>query len=275
MIQSCIRSGYRIVRRWQLVGYAFLSVLVLGLAQLAVAAQALQPGVIDIAYGKETPTRTLLVKAPQAKALVILLVGGGGLLNLSERGFTPSQHTFVRALSEWSGHGIDAVLMDSPVDLGDLRRGDLRDRPDHLARLQSVIDYYRTQTNLPIWIFGHSMGSSSVVHYANQGGAALQNLSGLIIAGTVRTAQLHAQVRLPVLAIHHREDWCSGTPLAASEQLIALRPSGTVSQLIVMEGGETRGNVCHSFAHHGFYRIEPAFIAAAAQFILKNSTQRP
>ncbi len=259
----------------QSIACPFFSLLILGVAQPVFASQALQPGVIDIAFGKEAPTRTLLVKAPQAKALVVLLVGGGGLLNLSERGFTPSQHTFVRSLSDWSAHGIDAVLMDSPVDLGDLRRGDLRDRPDHLARLQSVINYYRTQTNLPIWIFGHSMGSSSVVHYANQGSAALQNLSGLIVAGTVRTAQLHSEVRLPVLAIHHRDDGCSGTPLIASEQLIALRPSGTVSQLIVMEGGETRGNICHSFAYHGFYRIESAFIAAAAQFILKNSNQHP
>lgn len=44
-----------------------------------------------------------------------------------------------------------------------------------------------------------------------------------------------------------------------------------VSKLIVMEDGETRGNIRHSFAYHGFYRIEPAFIAAAAQFTLKHS----
>lgn len=264
MLLQFFKSMHKIIRSCisVLIGYACLS---------ASAAQGLSPGVIDIPYGREAPTRTLLVKAPQAKALVILLIGGGGVLNLSEQGFTPSQHTFVRALSEWGAYQIDAVLMDTPFDLGDLRRGDLRDRPEHLARLQSVIHYYRTQTQLPIWIFGHSMGSSSVVHYANQGELALTQLTGLIVAGTVRTAQLQSTVRLPVLAIHHRDDACGGTPLRASEQLIALRPSGTISELVVMEGGETQGNICHSFAYHGFYRIESAMIAKAAQFILKNA----
>ena len=222
--------------------------------------------VFDVPLQQDQPTRTLLLPTPNAKALVLLFPGGGGMLHLKDDGSTKTQHTFVRSASLWSQYQIDAVLVDTPYDLGDLRRGDRRDSADHLARVGEVIEFYKKKFNLPVWIFGHSMGTSTATYFANK--VKTNSLAGIIIAGTVRTASLDDDVKFPVLAIHHLNDQCLGTPLSASENIISSRPKNTVSRLEIIEGGASDGNVCDSFAYHGFNQTEPELIKRAAQFIL-------
>jgi hypothetical protein len=110
------------------------------------------------------------------------------------------------------------------------------------------------------------MGTSTATYFANQ--VKTHSLTGIIIAGTVRTASLNDDVKLPVLAIHHMNDQCAGTPPSASENIISSRPQNTVSSLEIIEGGVSDGNVCESFAYHGFNQTESEFIKRAAQFIL-------
>lgn len=222
--------------------------------------------VLDVPHQQDSPTRTLFVAAPNAKALVLLFPGGGGMLRLKDDGSTKNLHTFVRSVSLWSQYQIDAVLVDTPYDLGDLKRGDRRDGADHLARVGEVVEFYKKKFNLPIWIFGHSMGTSTATYFANQ--VKTNSLAGIIIAGTVRTAGLSDDVKFPVLAIHHINDQCIRTPPSASENIISSRPKNTVSRLEIIEGGASDGNVCDSFAYHGFYQTESEFIKRAAQFIL-------
>lgn len=222
--------------------------------------------VFDVPHESDGPTRTLLIEAQKPKALVLLYPGGGGLLKLQDDGQTRNRHTFVRSVDLWSQYQIDAVLVDTPYDLGDLRRGDRRDRADHLARVGEVIEFYKKKFNLPVWVFGHSMGTSTATYFANK--VKTNSLAGIIIAGTVRTASLDDDVKFPVLAIHHINDQCAGTPLSASENIISSRPKNTVSRLEIIEGGASDGNVCDSFAYHGFNQTESEFIKRAAQFIL-------
>lgn len=222
--------------------------------------------VFDVSHQQDQPTRTLMLPTPNAKALVLLFPGGGGMLHLKDDGSTKNQHTFVRSASLWSQYQIDAVLVDTPYDLGDLRRGDRRDSADHLARVGEVIEFYKKKFNLPVWIFGHSMGTSTATYFANK--VKTNALAGIIIAGTVRTASLDDDVKFPVLAIHHINDQCAGTPLSASENIISSRPKNTVSRLEIIEGGVSEGNVCDSFAYHGFNQTESELVKRAAQFIL-------
>jgi hypothetical protein len=225
--------------------------------------------VISVPHGGDLPTKTLLVKALKPKALVLLFPGGGGMAKIQDDGSAISRHTFVRSKDLWAQYNIDAVLVDSPYDLGDLRRGNLRGREDHLTRVSEVVNFYKTKTNLPIWIFGHSMGSSTASYFANK---YLQTspIAGIIIAGTITTASLDDEFTLPVLAIHHRYDSCAGTPVNASSRVIEGRPPTLVSKLEIIEGGITEGGVCESFAYHGFNQTEPEFIKRAAQFILSH-----
>ena len=239
--------------------------LVVCLCIISISAQG---QVIDIPYRENAPTRTLLTPASNPKALVLLFSGGGGWLRLQNDGSTKNRHTFIRSLNLWSQYHIDAVLVDTPYDLGDLRRGNLRERQDHMDRVGEVVSYYKNKTGLPIWVFGHSMGTSTATYFANQSSDQSKQLAGIIIAGTIRTASLSDAVILPVLGIHHPEDACLGTPVSATKKIIEGRPAKFISKLEIIEGGVSEGNVCESFAYHGFNQTEPELIKRAAQFIL-------
>ena len=224
--------------------------------------------VIDVPHQDETPTRTLLVSVSKPRAVVLLFPGGGGMPVIFDNGSAKSRHTFVRSLNLWAQYGMDAVLVDSPYDLGDLRRGNLRGRKDHLSRVNEVINFYKAKLNLPIWIFGHSMGSSTATYYANELDPTGKQVSGIIIAGTINSASLNNDVTIPVLGIHHQHDDCAGTPVVASSRIIDGRPTKYISKLEIIEGGISEGGVCDSFAYHGFNQTEPELIKRAAEFIL-------
>ena len=224
--------------------------------------------VFDVPHADEAPTRTFLIQPAKPRALVLLFPGGGGMVGIFDNGSMRSRHTFIRSMGMWEQYNIAAVVVDTPYDLGDLRRGDRRDRQDHLSRVDEVINFYKQKLKLPVWIFGHSMGTSTATHFVNSN--KTNALSGIVIAGTVRTASVGNDVTLPVLAIHHLNDQCLGTPLSASEKIISGRPKNTVAQLEIIEGGTSEGGVCESFAYHGFNQTEPEFIQRAAQFILSH-----
>jgi len=239
--------------------------LALCLCHVALSAQG---QAFDVPHQQDAPTRTLFVGVQNPKALVLLFSGGGGMLRLKDDGSTSNQHTFVRSLDQWAQYQIDAVLVDTPYDLGDLRRGDRRNEDDHLKRVGEVVSFYKSKTGLPIWIFGHSMGTSTATYFVNQLNEDSKKLTGIVIAGTVRTASLDDRVKLPVEAIHHERDQCGGTPLSASKSIIEGRSKNYISRFEVIEGGISEGDVCQSFAYHGFNQTEPEFIKRAAQFIL-------
>ena len=226
--------------------------------------------VFDVPYKDDPPTRTLLIPAQKAKAVVLLFPGGGGMLRLKDDGSSNNFHTFVRSKDLWAQYGIDAVLVDTPYDLGN-GRAHSRSIRDHQQRILNVLNYYKQKLKLPIWIFGHSMGTVSVTEFVNGGKEQAELVSGVIIAGTFRSASIDSDVNMPVQAIHHVDDACASTPFSSSESIINSRPSGSISQLVSIEGGVSEGDVCGSKAYHGFNENEPEFIKAAAQFILKNS----
>jgi len=161
------------------------------------------------------------------------------------------------------------VLVDTPYGLNSGIKH-LRSIRDHQQRIFNVVNYYREKLKLPVWIFGHSMGSVSVTEFANGGKDQEKLIAGVIVAGTYQTASIDSDVVLPVLAIHHVEDGCSSTPIAVSERIIERRPKQFAAQMIRIDGGISEGDPCGALAYHGFNQKEPEFIKAAAQFILKN-----
>ncbi len=228
---------------------------------------SVQGQVFDVPHQNEAPTRTLLVDATKPRALVLLFPGGGGMPVIFDNGSVKSKHTFIRSLDLWAQYGIDAVLVDSPYNLGHTK-SNLRGRQDHLNRVDEVVRFYKAKLNLPIWIFGHSMGSSTATYYANEFDSSGKKIAGIIIAGTISTAYLNQDVEIPVLGIHHQQDACGVTPVSATSSIINARPPKLISMLEIIEGGISEGSVCDSFAYHGFNQTEPELIKRAAQFIL-------
>jgi pimeloyl-ACP methyl ester carboxylesterase len=243
----------------------FLTAILLWQTSLLAVAQ-----VFDVPSKSDSPTRTFLMATPNAKAVVLLYPGGGGMMRLRDDGSTRNGHTYVRSKDLWAQYQIDAVLVDTPYDLGDLRRGDLRGRDDHLQRVADVIEFYRSKLNLPIWIFGHSMGTSTVSNFLNSNLENQKKIRGAMIAGTIRTASINDDVTIPIQAIHHIQDSCPGSLPDNSKRIIDGRSKDIPSMLVLIDGGITEGNVCEAFAYHGFNQTEPQFIDAAAKFILSH-----
>lgn len=88
-------------------------VLLLGTTSIAKADE-----VIDVPSVQGVPTRTLVATVKEPRATVLLFIGGDGMLRLTTSGQTEHGHTFVRSFGMWRAHGIEAVLVDSPADLG-------------------------------------------------------------------------------------------------------------------------------------------------------------
>ena len=225
--------------------------------------------VIDVPYKDDAPTRTLLTPVKNAKAVVLLFPGGGGVLNLKDDGSTTNFHTFVRSKDLWAQYGIDSVLVDTPYDLGGGMRNS-RSIRDHQQRILNVVNYYKEKLNLPVWIFGHSMGTVSVTEFVNGGKEKEKLIAGVIVAGTYRSATIDSDVKVPVLAVHHVDDGCASTPFATSERIIDSRPQQSNSKFIQIDGGISEGDVRGSKAYHGFNQRESELIRVVAQFILKN-----
>jgi pimeloyl-ACP methyl ester carboxylesterase len=244
--------------------------LLITLFVLAFVSMANAAEVIDVPSTQGTPTRTLLVSSSSPKATVLLFIGGDGQLRLTEDGQTKHGHTFVRSIDRWASHSINAVLIDTPFDLGNAMRGHKRGTSEHLTRVAEVTAYYSKKTITPLWIFGHSMGSSTVAAFLSSGRPEIGLLKGYIVAGTHKGESVPVSIKLPALGIHHRKEACEATPIEASEAIINSRSPDTPKAMVLLDGGEDKGHRCQARAFHGFNGIENQFVDAAATFILKH-----
>jgi pimeloyl-ACP methyl ester carboxylesterase len=225
--------------------------------------------VVDIPSVHGISTRTLIAPAQAPKATVLLFIGGGGLVKIMDSGRTDHGHTFVRSFGLWRDFGVQAVLIDSPLDLGNAMRGHKRASKEHLDRVSEVIRHFHAKSGQPLWIFGHSMGTSTVAAFLSSGRPEIAHLRGYVVAGTHRGESIPASIKLPALAIHHRREGCPSTPIAASEAIIQSRSPDTPKAMVLLDGGQDVGDRCQALAHHGFNGIEQELVKTAAEFLLK------
>jgi dienelactone hydrolase len=225
--------------------------------------------VLEVPQAGEAPTKTFLIETAKPKAVVLLFIGGDGVLDLKPDGSTTKENPLNRSAGQWKSYGINSVLVDSPYDLGDARRGNVRGKSEHLSRVESVVNYYKNKFNVPVWIFGHSMGTVTAIQFANQSERSAA-ITGIIIAGTHIGENLNTSFSKPVMAIHHQKEACPATPISASESIIKGRSKETKSELVMIDGGEDVGKACMGLAYHGFNKVEDKVVGAAAKFILGN-----
>jgi dienelactone hydrolase len=225
--------------------------------------------VLEVPQAGEAPTKTFLIETAKPKAVVLLFIGGNGVLDLKPDGSTTKENPLNRSAGLWKSYGINSVLVDSPYDLGDARRGNVRGKSEHLSRVESVVNYYKNKFNIPVWIFGHSMGTVTAIQFANQSERSTA-VTGIIIAGTHIGENLSASFNKPVMAIHHQKEACPSTPISASESIIKGRSKDAKSELVMIDGGEDVGKACMGLAYHGFNKVEDKVVGAAAKFILGN-----
>ena len=125
--------------------------------------------VVTIPTHSGTTTRYAFAPAKDAKIGLVMLIGGGGYMNLDDQGCPRllSRNVLVRMRPLLNEAGIVTALVDAPSDMKtEEGLGGFRIASGHAEDLGKVIAELRARINGPVWIVGHSRGSLSAANTA-------------------------------------------------------------------------------------------------------------
>ena len=282
--------------RARMMRFAIFGLVILATPVLAQPGVGAPPGcgeVVTIATHGRTTTRYALAHprpaATQgARAALVLLVGGGGHLDLDNNGCPRALrgNSLVRSLGHFHDAGFVTALVDAPSDHpGEDGLAGFRITVEHAEDLGKVIADVRARSGAPVWLVGTSRGSISAVNAAARlsGRSAPDGLvltsalmSGFFggrkpwVAHTVFDLPLES-IRVPVLVVGHAEDKCIRSPADLRENITS-RTNGAREQVVTVTGGPGRAGpqgieACAGRAPHGFFEQEAEVAAGIARFI--------
>lgn len=156
--------------------------VVLALAYAAMARAETPPApVVNCGTVVDLPTRTASVtryswlpgtSSEPAGVAVLLLVGGGGTLNIDSAGCPQrlNHNILLRTASLLRAAGMATALVDAPSDWkGDEGLAGFRLDPAHAADLGQVVADLRQRSGAQtVWVIGHSRGSLSAANAAGR-----------------------------------------------------------------------------------------------------------
>ena len=224
----------------------------LGLAIFPVSqeAQAQQGEPVEIAR-----TRVLLMRAKAPQASLILMPGGEGVIGVTPEGLLSRAkgNSLVRTAEDFRKRGLAVMIVEYNTDL--------RAAVEYMAAIKR-----------PVIVAGTSRGTLRAAEGIAKGAHPdrLVLTSGFLTAESGHRSQnveaiLGAPDRLPpTLIVHHRHDGCRFTLPAGVEPF--LKWAGGKARVTWLDGGESEGDACDAWAHHGFNGIEARMVAAVAGF---------
>jgi hypothetical protein len=232
---------------------------------------------IDTTFTVKTPPVRLDHPAREARASVVLMTGGNGLLSLDATGniIDSTGNFLIRSADLFLRHGLNVMMADSapahPAGLTDANRLSAT----HAAELQGFINAALNRWGKPVWVIGTSNGSISTVTAAGFQ-PALSGLSGVVLTSPVTvlptalqpTFNLYAsRITVPTLVAWHRDDHCTLSPPAGSAALFALIPSAHKDSRSFEHGHSVATDPCGAFSEHGYAGIEDEVVEELAEFV--------
>lgn len=225
-----------------------------------------QISVHDIPTRPAVTVRVLVIKPDLPIATILLFPGGIGRVSFQPDGGTSYRGFPVRTPKLFVHQGFMTAVINAPSDrLPSPAMNFFREAAAHAEDVQHVIAFLRKQANVPLWLVGHSAGSTSVATAAirlREGGPdgivlisskngkydrASANLDGLDIE----------EITVPALVVHHEQDECAYTLFRNTQRLMARLKKTARSELVPFKGGgPVDGDACGSLHYHGFPGIE-------------------
>ena len=239
---------------------------------------------IDTTFIVKTPPVFLAKPARTARASVILMAGGNGLLALDSTGtmIDNTGNFLIRSADLFLRNGLNVMMPDTapahPLGLNFAGRLSAT----HAAELQGFIHAALNRWGKPVWVVGTSNGSISAV---TAGGfqPALAGLSGVVLTSSVTvltplanqaTFNLYAsRITVPALVAWHRDDPCPFVPPAGSAALFAALPSIGKASLSFTGGHSVATDPCGAFSEHGYAGIEEEVVEEIAEVLRKGTEQ--
>src|SRR5215469_4635409 len=267
-----------------LKGYAFIFAISLAFAVYstppAARAADAEAVTIDTTFIVKTPPVRLAKPARTARASVILMAGGNGLLALDSTGtiIDNTGNFLIRSADLFLRNGLNAMMPDTapahPLGLNFAGRLSAT----HAAELQGFINAAMNRWGKPVWVVGTSNGSISTVTAAGFL-PALAGLRGVVLtspvtvlsSGTQPTFTLYAsRITVPTLVVWHQDDHCTFSPPTGSAALFAQIPSAEKARRSFEHGYSVATDPCGGFSEHGYAGIEEEVVEKIAEFIRRD-----
>lgn len=232
---------------------------------------------VDIPTRPGVTQRFLFLPAADAKAAVILFVGGHGGLQLDSGGRprTLRNNFLFRSRELFAAQGLTVAVIDAPSDRqSEPFLNNFRQTPEHAADVQAVIGWLKAETKLPVWLVGTSRGTQSAaaaaVALAGGGGP-----DGVVLTSTILVDRRGRPVpdiaidtlKIPVLVVHHEQDGCRSCLYSDVPLLMRKLAKVPKTELVTFRGGENHGDPCEALAYHGYNGIESDVVARIAAWI--------
>ena len=193
----------------------------------------------------------LMTPNTDPKAILVYFPGGGGtLVGLDGR------LRYGRFTSLLSKQPFITAVVDIPSDRagGVAGTDQFRASKAYTEDIKNVIDLLRQKWTKPVFLVGHSGGTTSVAHLGTV--LKYQRITGLVLMAAISTHRragvslsnlpLH-EITYPILFVHHREDQCVSFE-GARQQLSRLTGSPKVDFVEVLGGDPSRAHHCSPFA---------------------------
>jgi pimeloyl-ACP methyl ester carboxylesterase len=246
--------------------------------------------VVRIDTHDRTATRYALAypKSVAPSIALVLLVGGGGYLDLDDAGCPRALkgNSLVRSRRLFNDAGFITALVDAPSDHHDNDGlAGFRTATQHAEDLGKVIADLRARTKANVWLVGTSRGSISAVNAAARLSGPFAP-DGIVLTSALMSGQSNAKkawvaqtvfdlpleaIRVPVLVIGHVADKCVRSPADLMGKITA-RTNGVREQVITVTGGPgitgtTSIEACEGRSPHGYVDQEAEVVAGIARFV--------
>ena len=234
--------------------------------------------VVDIPTRSGVSERILVLTPPVVKATVVLFAGGHGGIQLSSDGaFGWGEGNFlIRTRELFAKEDLMVVIVDAPSDRQrEPYLSGFRQTKEHVADIQALLAWIKSQTTSPIWLVGTSRGTQSVAYIATQNAS---DIHGLVLTSSILSdAKSNAvpemkleTLHIPVLVVHHKDDGCSHCSIALMPALMKKLEALPQKELFVVEGGQSKGDPCMAYAYHGYNGIELDVVKKISDWILSH-----
>lgn len=228
-----------------LAGYIFLTVVFLNNSSAQAAA-------VDQSTVSVGGVSAALLKPARPRGGIILLAGGSGNIGVGPNGsIARTGNQLVRTRAAYAARGFAVLVPDCCVDVA------------------AAVQYMHSFGKVTL------VGTSRGTQRAGQAIAAGARPDRLVLtSGFLSNASggsdnvmnmLGSPAALPpTLIVHHRQDGCAKTLPAGVAPFVAW--SQGKARVAWLDGGQSTGDPCEAFAHHGFAGQDGQVVSAVAGF---------
>ena len=255
------------MKRWLLLLTAFLTPPALAGASLVR---------MNLERGDAT-VPVVVMRHPQARATLILLPGGDAGTGRIIEGKPSSGNFLARSRELFFEQGFNVLVVFRPSDLPALDYG-YRVSREHIAEIDKVISYAKQEFKTPVWLIGTSRGTVSGTAAAIE--LTESKIDGLVLTSSVTNrkpgaiaTQRIADIKMPVLVVHHKNDACKICVPNEAARIIDGLKSAQPKKFVMIEGGANpEGDACEAMHWHGFINFEKETVKLITDWIKNPST---